>query len=115
MVPFAREVVAKLRSGILDGELIYSKRLRKSTREYIKTTPPHVQAARKAGRTHGVIHYVITLHGPQIVEARKSVPSGIDYDHYVNRVLRPIADSILSEVNEDFSRVLGEPSQLSLL
>lgn len=115
MVPFARKVVADLRSGILDKELIYSKRLRKNAGEYIKTTPPHVQAARKAGKTHGLIHYVMTLCGPQMVEAGKSMTSGIDYDHYVNRVLRPIADSILSEVNEDFSRVLGEPSQLSLL
>ena len=115
MLPFAREVVLKLRSGVLDEELIYSRRLRKSESEYTKTTPPHVQAARNAGKKRGIIHYVMTLHGPQDVEPGGIAPTDIDYEHYVNRVLRPIADAILVETNEDFSRVLGEPSQLALL
>ena len=115
MVPFAREVVLKLRSGVLDEELIYSRRLRKSESEYTKTTPPHVQAARNAGKTRGTIHYVMTLHGPQDGEPGGMALTDIDYEHYVNRVLRPIADAILVETNEDFSRVLGEPSQLALL
>jgi DNA polymerase-2 len=115
LLPFAESIVTDLRSGSVDRELVYVKRLRKGEGEYTKTTPPHVQAARKAGRTGGVIRYVITQAGPEPVVDDDVVPSGIDYGHYVERVLRPIADAILPEVGETFGSALGEPSQLSLL
>ena len=115
LLPFARETLAALRAGELDAELIYTKRLRKSEAEYTKTTPPHVQAARKAGKKSGVIRYVVTVEGPQAIDPGQVPPPGIDHVHYVERVMRPIADAILPEVGEDFGAVLGEPSQLSLL
>ena len=91
------------------------ERLRKSEADYTKTTPPHVQAARKAGRKSGVIRYVMTVEGPEAVDPGRVLPPGIDHAHYVERVMRPIADAILPQVGEDFGAVLGEPSQLSLL
>ncbi len=115
LLPFAEEIVGALRSGSVDRELVYVKRLRKGEGEYTKTTPPHVQAARKAGLRGGVVRYVITQSGPEPVVDDAIVPSGIDYNHYVERVLRPIADAILPEVGETFATALGEPSQLSLL
>ena len=38
-----------------------------------------------------------------------------DYDYYLDRVLRPVADSILEQVDSSFDRALGHPTQLSLL
>ena len=41
---------AAVRAGELDAELVYAKRVRKESLDsYTATTPPHVQAARKAG------------------------------------------------------------------
>ena len=38
-----------------------------------------------------------------------------DLDHYIERVLRPIADAILSFTDSDFGEAIGEPRQLDLL
>jgi DNA polymerase-2 len=115
--PFVLDVAGRLRAGELDGELVYVKRVRKgATERYVATTPPHVQAARKAGgTTGGVIRYVITSEGPEPALPGRPLPSGIDREHYVEKVLRPISDAILTEVGSSFAEVLGEPRQLSLL
>jgi DNA polymerase-2 len=63
VMPFVREVVAGVRSGDLDAELVYRKRVRKrSIESYTASTPPHVQAARKAGGAVGsVVRYVVEV------------------------------------------------------
>ncbi|MEM4271854.1 MAG: DNA polymerase II, partial [Candidatus Pacearchaeota archaeon] len=43
---YVKDFVRRLRAGEFDELLVYRKALRKSTDEYIKTTPPHVKAAR---------------------------------------------------------------------
>jgi DNA polymerase-2 len=115
--PFAREVVEGLRAGKLDRELVIRKGLRKgSVDRYTKTTPPHIQAARKAkGRAGRVVRYVVTRSGPEPVLDDAPFPAEIDYEYYVEHVLRPVADSILEQVDSSFDRVLGRPSQLTLL
>jgi DNA polymerase-2 len=116
VLPFVRDVVAAVRSGELDAELVYAKRLRKGGLEgYTSSVPPHVQAARKAGRTGGVIHYVITQAGPEPVFPRRPLPSGIDRRHYVDKVLRPVADALLADLGTSFAEAIGEPRQLPLL
>ena len=116
VLPFVRDVVAAVRSGELDAELVYAKRLRKGGLEgYTSSVPPHVQAARKAGRTGGVIHYVITQGGPEPVFPRRPLPSGIDRRHYVDKVLRPVADALLADLGTSFAEAIGEPRQLPLL
>ena len=45
----------------------------------------------------------------------RPLPSDINRRHYIERVLRPVADAILSELGLDFDEVLGEPHQMSLL
>jgi DNA polymerase-2 len=117
VLPFVREVVARLRAGELDAELVYSKRIRKgSVEQYTASVPPHVQAARKAGRTAGgVIHYVITEGGPEPVQPRRPLPPDIDRRHYVERVLRPLADALLPDLGTSFDEALGEPRQLELI
>ncbi len=102
---YIREFVKDLRSGKYDDLLVYRKAIRKSVDEYTKTTPPHVKAARKLGKlTSNIISYVMTVNGPEPVEALKS---RIDYDHYVEKQLKPLAESILAftgEKFEDFSK-----------
>jgi DNA polymerase-2 len=117
VVPFVREVVARVLAGELDAELVYAKRLRKGSLEgYTATTPPHVQAARKAGAAPGsLVRYVLTAAGPEPVGAGGALPVGIDRAHYVEHVLRPVAESILAVVGRDFDEALDRPRQLSLL
>jgi DNA polymerase-2 len=115
--PFAREIVERVRSGELDRELVIRKGLRKgSVDRYTKTTPPHIQAARKAeGPVGRVVRYVIARSGPEPVLDDGPLPADLDYEYYVEHVLRPIADSLLEPIDSSFDRVLGRPSQLTLL
>jgi DNA polymerase elongation subunit (family B) len=116
-VPFVRELVGRMRGGELDRELVYAKRIRKgSVEQYTDVVPPHVIAARKAGRTAGgVVYYVITEGGPEPVEARGPLPPGIDRRHYLERVLRPVADALLTDLGTSLDEALGEARQLELL
>jgi DNA polymerase-2 len=115
--PFVRDVVARVRAGELDAELVYAKRIRKGALErYTDAVPPHVQAARKAGRSAGgVIRYVVTERGPEPAFPHRPLPPGIDRRHYVQRVLRPVADAILLELGSSFDEATGEATQLPLL
>jgi len=121
VLPFVREVVDALRDGKLDRELVYSKRIRKSALDrYTASSPPHVQAARKLqarlGReVGGVIHYVIGEHGPEALLPGDPLPADIDRGHYLERVLQPVAESILAEIGSSFDEALGRPRQLTLL
>jgi DNA polymerase-2 len=116
-VPFLREVVADVRSGALDAELVYAKRVRKGALDrYTATTPPHVQAARKvAGSVGPVVRYVIARSGPEPVLPGRPLPEGIDREHAVEKVLRPLADAILREIGRDFDEALDLPRQLTLV
>jgi len=116
-MPFVREVVAGVREGRLDAELVYAKRVRKGALDrYTATTPPHVQAARKAKGSLGpVVRYVIARSGPEPVLPGRPPPEGIDREHYLEKVLRPVADSILRELGRDFDEVLDLPRQLTLV
>jgi DNA polymerase-2 len=117
VAPFVADVVARLRAGELDQELVYVKRIRKGAVDrYTAAIPPHVQAARKAGAAAGgVIRYVMTRSGPEPVLPGRPLPSGIDREHYVDRAIEPVAEAILSEIGVSFDDVIGRPRQLQLL
>jgi DNA polymerase-2 len=114
--PFVRELVDELRAGARDAELVYAKRVRKGGLERYEANAPHVQAARKAGRVPGgVIRYVITRSGPEPVLPGRKLPPAIDHGHYVEKVVRPVAESILEVLGSSFDEALGAPKQLRLL
>jgi DNA polymerase-2 len=117
VAPFVRDLVERVRAGDLDEELVIRKGIRKGALErYTSTTPPHVRAARKAGPVVGnVVRYVITRTGPEPVLSGEPLPAEIDREHYVQKVMRPIADAILPHLDLGFDEVIGEPSQLNLL
>jgi DNA polymerase-2 len=117
VLPFVRSLVERVLAGELDEELVYAKRVRKGALErYTATTPPHVQAARKAGGAAGpVVRYVITATGPEPVLPGRPFPEAVDRRHYLDRVLRPVADSILDLLDTSLDEALGAPKQLSLL
>ncbi len=114
---YIRLLVTAVRAGDHDNELVYSKRLRKPLAEYTRTIPPHVRAARRTDEINRQqnrrlryqhktqIRYLITTQGPQTVE---QVTAPLDYDHYIDKQIKPIADSILPFVGLDFDTIINE-------
>ncbi|MBT3985440.1 DNA polymerase II [archaeon] len=101
---FVTDFVAKLKKGKFDDQLVYSKSIRKPLEEYVKTTPPHIKAARKLDKFEGTrIKYVITSEGPEPVER---VKGHLDYTHYLNKQVKPIAESILVFFELNFDELL---------
>ncbi|KJV35736.1 DNA polymerase II [Luteibacter yeojuensis] len=118
---FVKAYVRQLQAGELDDLLVYRKRLRGKLDSYDRTTPPQVRAARladdynaKQGRplqyqNGGWISYVMTLNGPEPIEARMA---GIDHDHYLTNQLEPIADAILAPQGDSLAALLNQQAEL---
>jgi DNA polymerase II len=104
-----REIVKKVKDGEYDDKLVYRKRLRKDVDEYTKNVPQHVKAARLLPEASGTVYYVITKRGPIPVELKHT---DIDYDHYIEKQLKPIADSVLILLGESFDSIV-QSDQLS--
>lgn len=111
---YVLDTIAQLRSGKLDSLLVYKKKLRQPLDAYVKTTPPHVKAARadlsKKYYRGSSIYYVISVNGPVVTSTLGYL---LDYDHYINKQLLPIADSILSFQGIQVERLFD--NQLTLL
>jgi len=118
---YVRQTVKDLRAGKLDSELVYRKRLRKKLSEYVKNIPPHAQAAIKAEsqfkqnglpsryRNKSWIEYVITLSGAETLECQQAK---LNYDHYIEKQLTPIADTILNAIGSSMEAVAGQQQDL---
>jgi DNA polymerase-2 len=118
---YVRDYVSRTSSGEFDDLLVYRKRLRRPLGEYQRNVPPHVRAARIAdefNRLHGRplqyqnggwIRYVMTVAGPEPLEAQRSL---IDYEHYLTRQLQPVADAILPFVSDDFATLTSRQQTL---
>ncbi len=118
---YIKEIVAQTLSGQRDAQLIYRKRLRRKLGDYQKNVPPHVKAARKADEINqglgrpllyqhgGWIEYLITVNGPEPAEACYSL---IDYQHYVSKQLKPIADGILPFIDQCFDTITTQQASL---
>ena len=112
---YLRQVIGEVAAGRRDRQLVYRKALRKRAQEY-RALPPHVAAARKRGapaakELGGVIDYVITVEGPEPAGGRRSP---IDYEHYVERQIRPVAEPVLGVLRRDFDQVRRNQRQLEL-
>lgn len=118
---FIQQTVAATLAGEKDRQLVYHKRLRRQLEQYQKNVPPHVKAARLADEKNqalgkplkyqrkGSIAYLITLNGPEPLEY---LSSPLDYQHYIERQLKPVADGILPFIGLSFDALTD--SQLDL-
>ncbi|WP_413494498.1 DNA polymerase II [Morganella psychrotolerans] len=112
---FIRDYVRDTLAGRYDDRLVYRKRLRRPLADYQRNVPPHVKAARIADEYNirmkrpqqyqrgARISYIITRAGPQPLEI---LTAPVDYEHYINKQLMPIADAILPFMQDDFTTLL---------
>lgn len=98
-----------LAKGEYDEQLVYKKRLRKPLAAYTKNSPPHVQAARKMDNPGRKISYMITLNGAEPVSNLTAKP---DYDHYMEKQLKPAVQGILQCVELDFDDIVQSQMRL---
>ncbi len=110
---YCRKVVEDLYAGALDARCVYTKALRRAVDEYSGSKPAHVKAAMQLDPDHrqGLVRYVQTKNGPEPVDRRSS---DIDYDHYVQKQLRPIAGAFSDVLPIDLDALFGENQQLWL-
>ncbi len=118
---YIRETVAALSRGEYDEHLVYRKRLHKRLNEYQKNVPPHAQAAIKAEaifrergeppryRNRSWVEYVVTTAGAQTVDCQDA---RLDYDHYVEKQLVPIADTILNAIGSSMDAITRQQQDL---
>ena len=116
-----RRTVDGLLAGKHDDDLVYRKQLRRKLAAYERNVPPHVRAARLADERNrangkrlryqdrGWIRYVITVAGPEPLEYRDNP---LDYDHYIDRQLKPIADAVLPFIGMEFDAVVSRQAAL---
>ncbi|MCV6590643.1 MAG: DNA polymerase II [Marinobacterium sp.] len=110
------ETVQKIYAGELDDQLIYRRRLRQPVSEYTRNRPPHVQAAAKANilsRNQGLpepclpgqpVAYIMTINGAEPVDYQTSL---IDYQHYIDRQIQPVVDTIARFLEADFEQLVA--------
>jgi DNA polymerase-2 len=103
IINWMNSFVDKVYKGDFDDKLVYRKRLRKDVEEYVKNIPPQVRAARMLSDVGNTVYYVITRRGPVPIEL---MPKDIDYRHYIEKQLKPIADSILVLLGQSFDSIV---------
>jgi len=118
---YIRQIVADLKAGNFDDKLVYRKRLRQKLTDYQKNIPPHAQAAIKAEQVFSDmgqpsryknaswIEYVITVNGPETLECRQSA---LNYEHYIDKQLTPIADTILAVMGSSMKAITQDQFEL---
>jgi DNA polymerase-2 len=106
---YVLSIVNDVRNGRADEKLVYKKRLRKRLAEYTDHLPPHAQAAKLLKSPGGTIRYYMTVDGPQPVENRTAA---IDYAHYLECQLRPVADSVLEWLGTSFDKIISGQQEL---
>jgi DNA polymerase-2 len=94
------QTVLELRSGKLDHELVYRKRLTRFPETYTSSTPPQVKAARALGwkKKRGTVEYLWTVNGP---EPAALAHGKLNYDHYVESQVYPLVRSIAAAAKWD--------------
>lgn len=124
-VAFVEETIANLRSGDYDNQLIYSKQLSRPLSSYSKNTPPHVRAAAMIDQKRAEqglpleynkgrkrVQYIYQRSGVVPYESEKDLVD-LDYEHYIEKQIEPIADSLLPIFKTSMANLLSQ--QFSLL
>ena len=107
---WAKEFVNDLKNGAFDDQLVYTRKLVKAVDEYTGNLPPHVRAAKMLDKPGRFIKYLITSRGPV---PKDLDPKDIDYQHYLDRQLAPVADAYFGLKGQKFEN-LFKAQQLSL-
>jgi DNA polymerase-2 len=95
--------------GEFDDKLVYRKQLRQALDRYRRNVPPHVQAARKLSHPGRYVEYVICPSGPEPLGGDTPPP---DHDHYSERQLKPVADTILHAIGTSYDEIVGGQFEL---
>ncbi len=113
-------MVGEIKKGLHDGKLIFMKKIRRNLSDYVNT-PPHIKAVKlandkleKAGlkpkyKKGSRIEYVITVDGVQPLEMATSL---FDYDFYIDKQIKPIADDILPFIGKSFEKIISKQINL---
>jgi DNA polymerase-2 len=114
--------VTALLAGERDHLLIYRKRLRRPLTHYQKSRPPHAKAAAMMDRwleaqgrsaryqdRGGWVTYLITLNGPEPDNIRHSA---IDYGHYLEKQLQPVAEAMFQFTGDSFLNLTSNQHRL---
>lgn len=124
-VPYIQETIDKLRAGHYDELLVYSKQLSRPLSSYTRNKPPHVRAAaiidqRRSelgqpleydkGRKR--VYYLYQMTGVVPYETSDDLVN-LDYEHYIEKQIEPIAESILPFFHTNMDSILSQ--QISLL
>jgi DNA polymerase-2 len=119
IIDYLSNEIAAINNGARDDELIFKKRLRRNVEDYTAKSSPHVKAAKQLGEILGdvnvtrkgqQIHYIMTLTGAQAIEAKSQ---NIDYEYYISKQIKPIAEPILQLCGRSFDSLVN--NQLILL
>ena len=108
---YVKACVEAVRAGELDEKLVYTKGLSKPPAEYRKTKPPHVVAALKSKESGRVIHYMMTVAGPEPLDNIQNEP---DREHYIEKQLRAVAEPVLQTLGISWDYALGIPEEQTL-
>ena len=108
---FIRDLVNNVREGRMDEKLVYRKGLSKPPTSYTKVKPPHVVAALKSTDPSRVVHYVMTLDGPEPMD---NIRHDIDREHYIEKQLKGVAEPVLATLGTTWESACGIPVQRSL-
>lgn len=111
LTPIIESYITRLYAGEFDDKLVYRKRLGQHLIDYQKNIPPQVQAVKKYQAIHPefviskgqVVEYVYTKSGPELfIEQISATESLFDYNVYIEKQLKPIAQMILLPLKKDF-------------
>jgi len=110
IVQYIRQVKHDLLEGKCDPFLVYTKNIRRPVSSYTKTKPPQIKVAEKLGWKHerGKVSYYMTVNGP---EPESQLTSPIDYQHYIDKQLKPVAYSMEKILPPDLDSLFRDESQ----
>ena len=118
------QFVKDLKDGKYDEMLVYRKNMSKDQSSYEKITPPHVKAARlllqRKGRIESnLIEYVMTIDRSNGKKESTPEPVGfaknpIDYDHYIEKQLRPAVEQLFELAGASFDEMIRDKRQKAM-